>query len=213
MESSECSSVQIQADLKEIRRRIAAFQTRKRREIDDLNLQEFCSRRDRPADCCRTDAVVVRRTDSRGHIKVSRVRNQWGPQMMGLTRAPTTTARQNSISTSNLATTSSASNAVQELPDAIEERIHNMEAHLRLTSGKPVPRDIYARLKTLEDRILFLESISPDYFVDRSPPRKVLKVTTTGPVVESAMSLGDIEVRIKTLRDSLLHHRETTTSQ
>jgi MAP3K12-binding inhibitory protein 1 len=29
---------------------------------------------------------------------------------------------------------------------------------------KPVPRDIYARLKTIEEKILFLEGVSPEYF-------------------------------------------------
>jgi len=29
--------------------------------------------------------------------------------------------------------------------------------------NKPVPKDIYKRLKNIEDRILYLESISPEY--------------------------------------------------
>lgn len=30
--------------------------------------------------------------------------------------------------------------------------------------GGPVPRDIYQRIKKLEDRILELEGVSPEYF-------------------------------------------------
>ncbi|KAB0393327.1 hypothetical protein E2I00_006711 [Balaenoptera physalus] len=47
---------------------------------------------------------------------------------------------------------------------AVEERLQNIEAHLRLQTGGPVPRDIYQRIKKLEDRILELEGISPEYF-------------------------------------------------
>ncbi|KAH0518211.1 MAP3K12-binding inhibitory protein 1 [Microtus ochrogaster] len=47
---------------------------------------------------------------------------------------------------------------------AVEERLQNMEAHLRLQTGGPVPRDIYQRIKKLEDKILELEGISPEYF-------------------------------------------------
>ncbi|KAK7835994.1 hypothetical protein U0070_004085 [Myodes glareolus] len=47
---------------------------------------------------------------------------------------------------------------------AVEERLQNIEAHLRLQTGGPVPRDIYQRIKKLEDRILELEGVSPEYF-------------------------------------------------
>jgi hypothetical protein len=40
-----------------------------------------------------------------------------------------------------------------------------MEKHLGLsTKEQPIPLDVYGRLKALEDRILHLESISPEYF-------------------------------------------------
>ncbi|KAL7992533.1 hypothetical protein Chor_016789 [Crotalus horridus] len=47
---------------------------------------------------------------------------------------------------------------------AIEERLQNIEAHLRLQTGGPVPKDIYQRIKKLEDKILELEGMSPEYF-------------------------------------------------
>lgn len=46
----------------------------------------------------------------------------------------------------------------------VEERLHNLESHLRLTPGGPVPRDIYTRLRAVEDRVLYLEGVSPEYF-------------------------------------------------
>lgn len=44
---------------------------------------------------------------------------------------------------------------------ALEERFRITEKFLGL--AKPVPRDIYERLKNIEDRILYLESVSPEY--------------------------------------------------
>ena len=45
---------------------------------------------------------------------------------------------------------------------AIEERIQNIEVHLDLMRDS-VPSDIYSRIKEAENRLLFLESISPEY--------------------------------------------------
>lgn len=47
-------------------------------------------------------------------------------------------------------------------PGGIEERLQNAECHLKLHG--PVPKDIYSRLKQIEDRILYLEGLSPEYF-------------------------------------------------
>jgi hypothetical protein len=47
-------------------------------------------------------------------------------------------------------------------PVGIEERLNNAERHLKLHG--PVPKDIYSRLKKIEDRILHLEGLSPEYF-------------------------------------------------
>jgi MAP3K12-binding inhibitory protein 1 len=48
----------------------------------------------------------------------------------------------------------------------VDERLENIEKHMKLFEGgeKPVPKDIYARLKTIEEKILFLEGVSPEYF-------------------------------------------------
>lgn len=45
--------------------------------------------------------------------------------------------------------------------NGIEERLQNLEIQLSLTTA--VPKNIYVRLKKLEDRMLFLESLSPEY--------------------------------------------------
>lgn len=45
--------------------------------------------------------------------------------------------------------------------DAVEQRIAAVENNLDIV--KPVAPDIYHRLKQIEDRILYLESVSPEY--------------------------------------------------
>lgn len=44
---------------------------------------------------------------------------------------------------------------------AIEERLSIAEKYLGVR--KPVPKSVYERLKNVEDRLLHLESISPEY--------------------------------------------------
>ncbi|CAN7999374.1 unnamed protein product [Ixodes hexagonus] len=146
--------------------RIEAFITRKRKEVDDWNVQEFCSSKAAEIDsetgnfpteyrCARVDAVFVPRSGGCSHVKVSRVVNQWGPmtKLMRPTHNPhgPTPPREKEPAT--------------KIPEGIEERLRNMESHLKLKSGCSVPQDVYVRIKQLEDRILYLEGISPDYFM------------------------------------------------
>lgn len=77
---------------------------------------------------------------------MSRCVNMWGPQTH-----------------SEVPAQSTANTKLYPTP-AIQERLQNMEKHLGLVKEQPVPQDVYERLKLLEDRILHLESISPEYF-------------------------------------------------
>ena len=43
----------------------------------------------------------------------------------------------------------------------LEDRISSIENQVGV--NKPVPKDVYQRLKQIEDRVLFLESVSPEY--------------------------------------------------
>lgn len=43
----------------------------------------------------------------------------------------------------------------------MEERLQNVECQLSLTT--PVPKNIYSRLAAIEDKLLYLESVSPEY--------------------------------------------------
>lgn len=141
--------------------RIKSFMERKRVESDAANVQEFCHRQANIPmlnSCARTEAVLVSRKDSKSHLRVSRVVNQPAPQpdQQTASHTPSQTATQTGD---------------PRLPGSIEERVANMEQHLGLQ--QPVSADVYSRLKMLEDRILYLESVSPEYFdVDLQRPHQ-----------------------------------------
>ncbi|XP_068389837.1 MAP3K12-binding inhibitory protein 1 isoform X5 [Eschrichtius robustus] len=144
--------VQIKAGKAEIDRRISAFIERKQAEINENNVREFCNVIDcnQENSCARTDAVFTPYPGFKSHVKVSRVVNTYGPQ-----------TRPEGIQGSGHKPNSMLRDCGNQ---AVEERLQNIEAHLRLQTGGPVPRDIYQRIKKLEDRILELEGISPEYF-------------------------------------------------
>ena len=88
---------------------------------------------------------------------VRRVLNTWGPQTRGLDPG--------SLGCTNPEDPMLQQNVVKcELKEesGVEERLANAETHLSIHG--PVPRDIYSRLKQIEDRILHLEGLSPEYF-------------------------------------------------
>lgn len=198
--------VQIQVDRKVINDRIDAFITRKRKEVDEWNVQEFCCTKasdvdsDAEQSCARVDSVFVPRSGGSSHVKVSRVVNQWGP-MTKLMR-PTSSHTQSPVKQEHQLT----------VPEGIEERLRNMESHLKLKSGCAVPHDVYARLKQLEDRILYLEGISPDYFsttAHSAPPAQRSRSSDTSRKYED-WSLAQIESRIDLLKSRLREKTEAS---
>ncbi|XP_029454832.1 MAP3K12-binding inhibitory protein 1 isoform X2 [Rhinatrema bivittatum] len=179
--------VQIKAKKAEIDRRISAFIERKQAEINENNVREFCNVIDcnQENSCARTDAVFTPYPGFKSHVKVSRVVNMYGPQ------------------TRSEAAQDSSSKAPTLLRDcgnqAIEERLQNIEAHLRLQTGGPVPKDIYQRIKKLEDRILELEGLSPEYFQTLNFSSKRRKTDTP-----QSYSLLEIDEKINALKQTLL---------
>uniref|UniRef100_A0A2K6F6J7 MAP3K12 binding inhibitory protein 1 n=1 Tax=Propithecus coquereli TaxID=379532 RepID=A0A2K6F6J7_PROCO len=134
--------VQIKAGKAEIDRRISAFIERKQAEINENNVREFCN----VIDCNQGNYLEVNFHRILSAIftvalffhlffKMSNIKTQFISHMLR-----------------------DCGN------QAVEERLQNIEAHLRLQTGGPVPRDIYQRIKKLEDKILELEGISPEYF-------------------------------------------------
>jgi hypothetical protein len=107
--------------------------------------------------------------------QVRRVLNPWGPQTRGnnpgcmgynnLQDLVTMLLKQN---VSEESSNHQLGNIESYMSDGInctvgfEERLKNAECYLKLHG--PVPKDIYSRLKQIEDCILYLERISPEYF-------------------------------------------------
>lgn len=77
------------------------------------------------------------------NILVHRVYNQWSHQNI---KSEVPVKRENESS---------------NYPPALDERLTSTEKILGI--NRPVPRDVYDRIKKIEERLLFLESISPEY--------------------------------------------------
>ncbi|XP_037097937.1 MAP3K12-binding inhibitory protein 1 isoform X1 [Syngnathus acus] len=187
-DASDDVLVQIRAGKSEIERRISAFMERKQMEINENNVREFCNVIDcnQGESCARTDAVFTPFPGFKSHVKVTRVVNTYGPQ--------THSGGQGE------AGEQARSLATQDCGNpAIEERLNNIEAHLRLPTAGPVPVSVYQRLKKLEDRILQLEGLSPEYFQSTNLPHKRPK---TSPA--QACSLTELDEKISAVKAALL---------
>ncbi|XP_029349177.1 MAP3K12-binding inhibitory protein 1 isoform X2 [Echeneis naucrates] len=180
--------VQIRAGRAEIERRISAFMERKQMEINENNVREFCNVIDcnQENSCARTDAVFTPYPGFKSHVKVTRVVNTYGPQTRGGGGQGELVEQQRSP------TGRHCGNA------AIEERLHNIETHLKLPTG-PVPYTVYQRLKKLEDRILELEGLSPEYFQSTSHLHKRPKSSTA-----QGCSLTELDEKINAVKAALL---------
>ncbi|XP_010220066.1 PREDICTED: MAP3K12-binding inhibitory protein 1 [Tinamus guttatus] len=189
--------VQIKAGKAEIDRRISAFIERKQAEINENNVREFCNVIDcnQENSCARTDAIFTPYPGFKSHIKVSRVVNTYGPQ----TRSEGAHAPNHK-----------ASAPIHDCGNqAIEERLQNIEAHLRLQTGGPVPRDIYQRIKKLEDKILELEGLSPEYFQSVSCSGKRRKVQPP----HQNYSLAELDEKINAIKQALLRKTKESKSK
>ncbi|XP_019746132.1 MAP3K12-binding inhibitory protein 1 [Hippocampus comes] len=183
--------VQIRAGKSEIERRISAFMERKQMEINENNVREFCNVIDcnqAQDSCARTDAVFTPYPGLKSHVKVIRVVNTHGPQ--------TRTGTQGEAGDQARLGPSAAQDCGNS---AIEERLNNIETHLRLPTAGPVPISVYQRLKKLEDRILQLEGLSPEYFQSTNLAHKRPK---TSPA--QACSLTELDEKISAVKAALL---------
>uniref|UniRef100_A0A8C1G9S6 MAP3K12-binding inhibitory protein 1-like n=1 Tax=Cyprinus carpio TaxID=7962 RepID=A0A8C1G9S6_CYPCA len=178
--------VQIKASKSEIERRISAFIERKQLEINENNVREFCNVIDcnQEDSCARTDAVFTAYPGFKSHVKVMHVINTYGPQTRG-TRT-------------ELADQQGSMNRDCGNP-AVEERLQNMESHLKLPPAGPVPQSVYQRLKKLEDRILELEGLSPEYFHSTNYSHKRPKAS-----VLQSYSLAELDGKIGAVKAALM---------
>jgi molybdopterin synthase catalytic subunit len=223
------SLVQITASKAEVDRRIEAFIERKRAEINNSNVLEFCNRHisEQPEfSCARTDSVVYRRKDGTSHLRQSQVFNPEGPQTQTDSFLPPLAKR---IKTEEAAAVESddqpSGSGSGDLPVGIRERIVDLEHKVPVpmfTANGPVPKDVYARIKALEDRVRYLEGLSPEYFQDlvkkedgatfpdedEDPSRKSAAAAARSE--DLAKSLSGINSRIQQLQASLMIKKRDT---
>uniref|UniRef100_A0A3B3ZH86 Uncharacterized protein n=1 Tax=Periophthalmus magnuspinnatus TaxID=409849 RepID=A0A3B3ZH86_9GOBI len=181
--------VQIRAGKSEIERRISAFMERKQMEINENNVREFCNVIDcnQENSCARTDAVFTPYPGFKSHVKVTRVVNTYGPQtLMGSNPSDLQQAQGSALP-------QDCGNS------AIEERLQNIEEHLKLPSAGPVPLSVYHRIKKVEDRILELEGLSPEYFQSTTHLHKRPKITQP-----QSCSLTELDEKISVVKAALL---------
>ncbi|OXB66802.1 hypothetical protein ASZ78_003504 [Callipepla squamata] len=75
--------------------------------------------------------------------------------------------------------------------------------------GGPVPRDIYQRIKKLEDKILELEGLSPEYFQSVSCSGKRRKVQPP----HQNYSLAELDEKINAIKQALLRKTKESKSK
>jgi len=95
---------------------------------------------------------------------VSRVENDVGPQ----TEDPSVLAKAKTNLHNDKFKEPKYSNGGFQCPSGAQERLQNVERHLGMETNTG---DVLSRLKAIEDRILFLESISPEYFTLKTVSR------------------------------------------
>lgn len=196
------SFIQITADSKEIDRRIKAFIERKQTEKDDTNRREFGAMVPPQIEstCARTDAVFTSKTGGKSHVKVSKVVNKYGPQTRpALISMPTIRP---GIKRERMSTESSGAASQVTSATGVEERLHNMESFLKMKQGT-TSSSVFQRLKHLEDRILHLESVSPEYSHISSSMSTSQTGEAIGKITKHDSAVQDIDNRIKELQHSL----------
>ncbi|BFZ11671.1 hypothetical protein BsWGS_14710 [Bradybaena similaris] len=200
-EPCQSNLIQIKATSEdEVNRRIQAFIRNKRNEVDECNIREFISpfSSEPGTSCARVEAVYVHRVGQKSHITLKRVENASGPQ----TQIPADDDHDRSHLSHRVPVD------VQRA-DAVEERLYNLEAHLNIKNDA---REVFARIKALEERVSYLEGLSPEYFTGGIPQKKKKLEPSAGnegtinnikPQSFQEESPSDIDTRIRQLKEAL----------
>lgn len=141
----------------------------KRSEADQNNVRDFIDSSLQDS-CARVNSCVYRIKDSKGHLRVRKVKNESGP-----------------IDSASMATVLAGST------DSIDERLRVAETFHKL-DATAIPKDVYQRLKLIEDRIAELKTISPEYSQFIAVQRSAVKKKT----VYSLEDLDRIILKIET---------------
>lgn len=160
--------LQIKADETEMKRRIASFIGRKREEINNSNVLDFITDvkhndkhdnddGDNEMRCARVNSTVYRIKGSKGHLKVHRVKNETGPQTTNYKIAL------DKLMENNSPIKIKADPDMPSKPNGIEERISNAEIFLNIPRVNVTIKSVFERLKAIEEKIIYLETLSPEY--------------------------------------------------
>ncbi|XP_063387463.1 molybdopterin synthase catalytic subunit [Cydia fagiglandana] len=173
-ETVDKNLIQINVSTEELQKRIQNFIERKREQVNISNIHDFIpgvEESETEDTCARVRTQFMKRSDSKGHLKIRKVHNEWGPQTVSSPPQPA------------------------PLPGAIAERVLNIEKFLNMG---PVAPDIYRRLKEMEDRIAQLQAISPEY-ADFWKTQKDCNEREQKPTVDFIYSADDIARKIEQL--------------
>ncbi|XP_017849251.1 molybdopterin synthase catalytic subunit [Drosophila busckii] len=152
--------VQVRVNDGELDRRVNCFLKRKRYEINLHNIIDFkqhvkCANiPDTMNDsCARTQSILFKQEQSRGHLKVRRTFNEQGPQTK-----PNYSFELNKLMVLHKNTKSASKDSLNLIGNA---RLRDIEHFLNVHTNEC--NSIFNRIKHMEDKILFLESICPEY--------------------------------------------------
>lgn len=160
---------QIRVDDTEIRRRIDCFINRKRDEINSNNVNDFITPKmdvdNVDSSCARVRSTVYRIKDTKSHLKIHRVKNETGPQTTNYKMA-LDKLMENAPATVKIKADpdgGTASDNNKSLSIGIQERLDNIEQFLHIPTNEMTTKHLLQRLKQIEDKILYLETMSPEY--------------------------------------------------
>ncbi|XP_005182004.2 molybdopterin synthase catalytic subunit [Musca domestica] len=164
--------VQISASETEINRRIQSFIERKREEIDINNIVDYINPNytaenpnEETSSCARISGTVIKQENSKCHLKVRQIENKMGPQVLQdylETLDSLMDSKQNQKIKQEKKESPTNTLSTKPFQYALLERTRDIEEYLNLNNAEQ--KTIHQRLKNMEDRILFLESISPEYY-------------------------------------------------
>ncbi|KAK7867387.1 hypothetical protein R5R35_008931 [Gryllus longicercus] len=174
--------IQVKASSSEINLRINSFIQRRREQVNKDNIRDFCINKF-PLDetsCARVNAVKIHRKDCKSHLRVRKVFNVCGPQTQNTMNEAFNQLGDDATSEEGCAKKRRLENrgrgkTVMTHPSdnkefALNERLRNIEEHLGFDAN--TSSDVLERLKKIEDKILYLEGLSPEYFEFRERKSK-----------------------------------------
>uniref|UniRef100_A0A905AWD2 Molybdopterin synthase catalytic subunit n=1 Tax=Glossina morsitans morsitans TaxID=37546 RepID=A0A905AWD2_GLOMM len=213
--------IQISATEDEIKRRIQCFVEKKREEIDLNNIMDYTVKRpcimdedefgnpllikdnDNEYTCARTNSTIVKQEYSKCHLRVRRVENTHGPQ----TR-PDYLQTLDKLMAQHSDDIKGKQYIRTNLPRGLQERLETIEEYLNITRTG----NLYRRIKAIENRLLHLESISPEYkhfvlenvSIDSKKPRENSEDSKIKPAFcqRKIYSVHDIDALIERIQTS-----------